>query len=135
MLGRLLIILALMITQSARAAVQLGIDVLASDGFSALSGKRVGLVTNQTSVTSSGTKTRVVLKKNTNLVALYAPEHGIDGTIGAGKYVSTRKDSLTGLTVHSLYGPTRKPTPEMLEADYYTHWLGLPKRFQGQAKG
>ncbi len=115
MLGRLLIILALVITQSARAAVQLGIDVLASDGFSALSGKRVGLVTNQTSVTSSGTKTRVVLKKNTNLVALYAPEHGIDGTIGAGKYVSTRKDSLTGLTVHSLYGPTRKPTPEMLK--------------------
>src|SRR5689334_4721825 len=115
MLGRLLLILLIVAAQGAHAAVQLGIDVLASDGFAALSGKRVGLVTNQTSVNASGTKTRVVLKKNTNLVALYAPEHGIDGTIGAGKYVSTRKDSLTGLTIHSLYGPTRKPTPAMLK--------------------
>ena len=49
-----------------------------------------------------------------NLVALYAPEHGIDGTIGAGIHVSTRRDSVTGLTIHSLYGPTRKPTPAML---------------------
>ncbi len=24
---------------------------------------------------------------------------------------------------------------DMLEADYYSHWQGLPKRFQGQAKG
>ena len=115
MLGRFLLILLIVAAQSAHAAVQLGIDVLASEGFAALSGKRVGLVTNQTGVTSSGTKTRVVLKKNANLVALYAPEHGIDGTIGAGKYVSTRKDSLTGLTIHSLYGPTRKPTPAMLK--------------------
>jgi uncharacterized protein YbbC (DUF1343 family) len=115
MLGRLLLILLIVAAQSTHAAVQLGIDVLASDGFSALSGKRVGLVTNQTGVNSSGTKSRVVLKKNTNLVALYAPEHGIDGTIGAGKYVSTRKDSVTGLTIHSLYGPTRKPTPAMLK--------------------
>jgi uncharacterized protein YbbC (DUF1343 family) len=28
--------------------------------------------------------------------------------------VPSRKDRVTGLTVHSLYGPTRKPTPEML---------------------
>ena len=49
-----------------------------------------------------------------NLTALYAPEHGIDGTVGAGIHVSTRRDSVTGLTVYSLYGPTRKPTPAML---------------------
>src|SRR5688572_197025 len=112
--GRLLLIL-LFITQAAYGAVQLGIDVLAADNFAALAGKRVGLVTNQTGVNSAGTKTRVVLKKHTNLVALYAPEHGIDGTIPAGKYVSTRKDSLTGLTIHSLYGPTRKPSAAMLK--------------------
>src|SRR4029079_10288724 len=32
-----------------------------------------------------------------------------------GKYVASRKDSLTGLPVWSLYGPTRKTTPEMLK--------------------
>lgn len=99
-----------------RAAVELGIDNLRAQNFAPLAGKRVGLVTNQTGVDSSGTKTRVLLRKalNVNLVALYSPEHGIDGTVLAGKYVANRKDAATGLIVHSLYGPTRKPTPEML---------------------
>jgi uncharacterized protein YbbC (DUF1343 family) len=98
------------------AAVQLGIDVLQEQDFAPLAGKRVGLVTNQTGVNSAGMQTRLLLRraKNVQLVALYSPEHGIDGTVLAGKHVASRKDSLTGLTVHSLYGPTRKPTPEML---------------------
>lgn len=101
----------------ATAAVQLGIDVLQEQDFAPLAGKRVGLVTNQTGANSSGKKTRIILKsaKNVSLVALYSPEHGIDGTAPAGKYVATRKDSTTGLTVHSLYGPTRKPTAAMLK--------------------
>jgi hypothetical protein len=74
-------------------------------------------VTNQTGIDKRGTSTRVILKRalNGNLVALFSPEHGIDGTVPAGKYVSSRKDKLTGLTVHSLYGPTRKPTSAMLK--------------------
>ncbi len=101
---------------SAHAAVQLGIDVLAERGFDAVRGKRIGLITNQTGVNGSGVKTRTVLKKapGVQLVSLFAPEHGIDGTILAGKYVANRKDPVTGLTVYSLYGPTRKPTPDML---------------------
>lgn len=95
----------------------LGIDFLASRNFDLLRGKRVGLITNQTSVTGRGEKTRVVLQRalGRQLTALYAPEHGIDGTIGAGKHVSTRRDSLTGLTVYSLYDDTRKPAPWMLQ--------------------
>ncbi len=96
-------------------AVELGIDVLQKQDFVSLKGRRVGLVTNQTGVNSSGIKTRALFKKNVNLVALFTPEHGLDGTELAGKYVSTRRDSLTGLTAFSLYGPTRKPTPQMLQ--------------------
>lgn len=94
----------------------LGVDVLASRGFDLIRGKRVGLITNHTSLTGRGERTRTVFQRGLgpNLVALYAPEHGIDGTIGAGIHVSTRRDSVTGLTIHSLYGPTRKPTPAML---------------------
>lgn len=94
----------------------LGIDVLASRGFDLLRGKRVGLITNHTSVTGRGEFTRVAMQRALGpmLTALYAPEHGIDGSIGAGIHVSTRRDSVTGLTVYSLYGPTRKPTPQML---------------------
>ena len=95
-------------------AVELGIDVLQKNNFDLLRGKRVGLVTNQTGVNSAGEKTRLILKKHVNLVALYTPEHGLDGTEKAGVEIRSRKDTLTGLTAYSLYGDTRKPTPQML---------------------
>jgi len=115
MRGLLLFILSV-VGLRAVAAVQLGIDVLKEAGFAPLAGRRVGLVTNQTGVDSSGTKTRLILQKarNVRLVALFSPEHGIEGTVAASNYVASRKDSVTGLPVFSLYGPTRKPTPEML---------------------
>lgn len=96
------------------AAVDLGIDVLAEHHFDLLRGKRVGLVTNQTGVDKHGTLTRLILKKNVHLVALYTPEHGLDGVEKAGVNVRSRRDRLTGLTAYSLYGDTRKPTPQML---------------------
>jgi uncharacterized protein YbbC (DUF1343 family) len=98
-------------------AVQLGIDRLKSLDFEPLKGKRVGLITNHTGVDSKGRLTREILHaaRNVNLVCLLTPEHGLDGTELAGKYVATRTDKLTGLVAHSLYGPTRKPTPQMLK--------------------
>jgi len=88
------------------AAIQLGIDVLESTGYALLKGKRVGLVTNQTGIDSSGVRTRVLLKKNVNLVALYTPEHGLDGTEKACRYVSSRRDPLTGLIAPLYYAAT-----------------------------
>src|SRR5437588_4967809 len=99
---------------NARGAVELGIDVLESNGYALLKDKRVGLITNQTGIDSRGVRTRVLLRKNCNLVALYTPEHGLDGTERAGRYIRSRRDPVTGLMAHSLYGPTRKPTPAML---------------------
>src|SRR6266568_5148467 len=98
----------------ASAAVKLGVDVLADNDYSLLAGKRVGLITNQTGVDAEGVRTRVLLRKNCNLVALYTPEHGLDGREKAGRYIRSRRDPVTGLIAHSLYGPTRKPTASML---------------------
>lgn len=98
----------------AASATDLGIDVLSEHHFDLLRGKRVGLVTNQTGVDKHGTLTRLILKRNVHLVALYTPEHGLDGVEKAGVNVRSRRDRLTGLTAYSLYGDTRKPTPEML---------------------
>ena len=109
-----LVFASVLVGANAFGAVELGIDALGSSGYALLKNKRVGLVTNQTGVDSRGVHTRVLLRKNCNLVALCAPEHGLDGTQKAGRYVPTRRDPLTGLVVHSLYGPTRKPTPAML---------------------
>ena len=113
----LLAALLLALPGAVRAQVELGIDVLKQHDFSILQGKRVGLVTNHTGIDSNGVKTRKILAaaKGIHLVALYAPEHGLDGVVQAGKYVASRKDSVTGLPCYSLFGPTRKPTPAMLK--------------------
>src|SRR5258708_1880273 len=98
----------------AQAAVQLGIDRLEQSHFQGLTGRRVGLVTNPSGVDSHGVSTITILRNapGVKLVALYGPEHGVYGTVKAGDYVASRRDKTTGLWVHSLYGDTRKPTPE-----------------------
>jgi uncharacterized protein YbbC (DUF1343 family) len=113
---RLVLTLLLLAVSLPAHALTLGIERLESMGFEPLKGKRVGLITNHTGVDSNGRKTREILFKarGVKLTALFSPEHGIDGVELAGRYVANRKDPLTGLLVHSLYGPTRKPTPEML---------------------
>ena len=73
------------------------VDVLAGNNWDLLRGKRVGLICNQTSMNASGTMTRVAMKRaGVNLVALYAPEHGIDGSIRAGVHVRNVRDRVTG---------------------------------------
>ena len=97
--------------------VKPGIEVLRDSGFEGLKGKRVGLVTNPSGVDSQLNSTVDILfaAPEVNLVALYGPEHGVRGNAYAGDKVADSKDPKTGLPVYSLYGATRKPTPEMLE--------------------
>jgi uncharacterized protein YbbC (DUF1343 family) len=97
--------------------VKLGVDVLREEGFAALDGKKVGVVVNPASVDSSLRPTAEVLRgsERCKLVALFGPEHGVYGDEYAGVKVAHRTDARTGLKVHSLYGSTRKPTPEMLK--------------------
>jgi uncharacterized protein YbbC (DUF1343 family) len=92
-----------------------GIDVLRADGFAALRGKRVGLVTNHTGLTRDGATTIDVLfgAQDVKLVALFSPEHGIRGTVD--DKVASSTDEKTRLPIHSLYGETRRPTAAMLE--------------------
>ena len=101
---------------SASAQVRLGIDVLRDSGYDALKGKRIGLVTNQTGTDAAGEHDRALLHHapGVQLVALFTPEHGLEGTELAGKYVASRADPVTGLKAYSLYGATRKPTVIML---------------------
>lgn len=102
---------------SAGPKVKTGIEVLRSRGFEGLAGKRVGLVTNPSGVDSHLNTTIDILFEapEVNLVALYGPEHGVRGDAYAGDKVADSRDSKTGLPVYSLYGATRKPTPQMLE--------------------
>ena len=94
-----------------------GIEVLKEQNFRCLEGKRVGLITNPTGVDNGMRSTIDILHEapNVRLVALYGPEHGVRGDVHAGDHVTDQRDPATGLPVYSLYGRTRKPTPEMLE--------------------
>ena len=97
--------------------LKLGVDVVLSSEKNLLKGKRVGLITNPTGVDQdlNSIVDRFYNDKDINLTALYGPEHGVRGDAQAGSYVDFYIDEETGLPVYSLYGKTRKPTPEMLE--------------------
>lgn len=91
-----------------------GIDVLARDGFKPLRGKKVGLITNHTGRSRDGKSTIDLLHSapDVQLVALFSPEHGIRGILDS--MVPATRDEKTGLTIHSLYGDTQRPTDAML---------------------
>lgn len=97
--------------------IKTGIEVLKSQNFKVLEGKRVGLITNPTGVDNNLVSDVDILAaaSNVNLVALYGPEHGVRGNAHAGDAVGDDKDPVTGLPVYSLYGKTRKATPDMLK--------------------
>ena len=94
--------------------VLLGIDQI-TDYLDLFKDKRVGLITNQTGINSNYESTIDILYANVNLVALFAPEHGIRGELQAGIQAPQYRDEKTGLTVYSLYGSTLKPTKEMMD--------------------
>lgn len=78
-------------------------------------GKRVGLITNPTGITSDFVSSIDVLRKKTNLVALFSPEHGVRASIQAGMHLDTYVDDETGITVFSLYGKSKKPSKEVMD--------------------
>ncbi len=81
-----------------------------------LKGARVGLLTSITGRDSKNRSTIDVLREICELTALFGPEHGVRGDVGAGENVVTYRDAATGLTVYSLYGSGDKHfTQEMLD--------------------
>jgi len=104
-------------TYAQKIRIQTGIEVLKNSNFKILEGKRVGLITNPTGVDNQLKSTIDILHEapNVNLVALFGPEHGVRGDVHAGDHVDNSSDPTTGLPVGSLYGKTRKATPEMLK--------------------
>ncbi|MBT7866170.1 MAG: DUF1343 domain-containing protein [Opitutales bacterium] len=100
--------------KDALTKVKNGIDVLEDENFSVLEGLKVGLITNHTGRNRNGVSTIDLLFKSNKVAlgALFSPEHGIRGEFDES--VEDEIDSHTGLTIHSLYGSTRKPAKESL---------------------
>lgn len=94
---------------------QNGIDVLVSQGFASLKGKRVGLITNHTGLTRDGKRNiDAMIAGGVKLTTLLSPEHGIAGKEDH-ENVGNAKDPSTGLPVWSLYqGENRRPSEQSL---------------------
>ena len=85
--------------------VRTGLEVLLDDPLP-IQGKRIGLVTNQSAITS-GLQHAVPLLhagRGWKLTALFGPEHGIWGEAQDMAQVDHSIDPVTGLKVYSLYG-------------------------------
>ena len=101
-------------------AVRTGAQVLADSGFGQLTGARVGLIAHQNSLVEVDGLTQhlgdaLFEAADVELVALFGPEHGVRGTADAGELVADTVDERTDVPIFSLFGSTRKPTPEMLQ--------------------
>lgn len=95
---------------------KLGLEVFLESPLDLVAGKRVGLVACPSSVDRHLRSSVELLHQHPdiNLVALFGPEHGIRGDAQAGAKVDSTVDPLTQLPVHSLYGQTQRPSPNML---------------------
>ncbi len=98
------------------AAVRTGLDHVEAH-HALFAGKRIGIIANHTAYDRQGRFIVDVFKGlgDVRIAALFSPEHGLYGVEEAGETVADRRDPKYGLPVYSLYGTTRKPTPQMLE--------------------
>lgn len=85
-----------------------------------LTGKTVGVVSNQTGViyNKQGGLTHVIdtmISNGINVVKIFAPEHGFRGTADAGEKLDNSIDTKTGKPIVSLYGKNKKPSKTDLE--------------------
>jgi uncharacterized protein YbbC (DUF1343 family) len=105
------------LSAQANGGVVPGIEVLLTDSMHLIRGKRVGLLTNHSGRDRQGRSTIDLLFKapGVKLTALFGAEHGIRGVAKAGEKISSSVDSATGVTVYSLFGDVRVPTPDMLK--------------------
>jgi len=101
-------------SSQSQPVVKVGAKVLLDEHLPELNNKRVGLVMNPTARVEGSHMLDTLLSRDVNITALFAPEHGFRGNMGAGETIKNGVDQATGLPVFSLYGKTRKPTPRQL---------------------
>jgi uncharacterized protein YbbC (DUF1343 family) len=80
-----------------------------------IEGKSVAVVANQTSMAGVNHLVDVLISRDVDIRAIFAPEHGFREMADAGAKIADGKDPATGIPVISLYGSHLKPTKEDLK--------------------
>ena len=103
------------VTRDVAGPVMAGIDVLRAENFGRLRGKKIGLLTHLAARARDGSPTFDLFRAapGLQLVSIFSPEHGL--AAARDDNVASSRDEKTGLTIHSLYGETQRPTPAMLD--------------------
>lgn len=89
-------------------------DMLTDQYLPLLKNKRVALLANQTAMIGNEHLLDFLLKKNVQIVKIFAPEHGFRGNIDRGKRFGSYIDEKTGIPVEEMFGMNRKPSAEQL---------------------
>ncbi|MBM3430201.1 MAG: DUF1343 domain-containing protein, partial [Bacteroidetes bacterium] len=83
-----------------------------------LSGKRIAVVANQTSVVKKSHLVDTLIAMKMQVVKVFSPEHGFRGDADAGERVNSSVDEKTGIPIVSLYGNNKKPSAaQMADVD------------------
>ena len=100
-----------------KVPVLTGLDVLLEKKQNLIQGKSIALITNHSGIDRFGIPNykRLMAMDNVELKVIFSPEHGLFGEADAGSKVSYKDMKLDLPEVISLYGKTRKPTPDMLD--------------------
>ena len=95
---------------------EVGLSVLFREQSSLVEGRSIGLITNQTGIDRQFRSNLTLFAEHpkVELAAIFSPEHGILGSAQAGIEVASAVGKGREVPIHSLYGETRQPTPEML---------------------
>jgi len=78
--------------------------------FPWLSGKRIAIVANQTSLIGHTPLVDSLVHARFRVVKIFSPEHGFRGTEDAGQEIGNMTDKVTGIPIISLYGDHFKPS-------------------------
>jgi uncharacterized protein YbbC (DUF1343 family) len=118
--------------ESVSLKVKPGITVLLEKRIGLVQHRRVALITNQAGVDEKGRSDIDLLREDpraakarVQLVALFAPEHGIRGTEDHSD-VANDVDPRSGLTVHSLFAAATIAPPDSLLVGVETIIVDLP---------
>lgn len=97
--------------------ITLGVDRFL-ESIASLSGERIALLTHAAGVTRKLVPTTVALYRlvGDKLVALFAPEHGIESAAPDASPIPSASHPQFGIPIYSLYGETRRPNRAMLSS-------------------
>lgn len=130
------------------STVKTGAEVLLDDYLNDLEDKNIALFMNPTARIGNTHVLDTLLALDVNITALFAPEHGFRGDVGAGESIESGVDSASGIPVHSLYsgGKLLKPDEETLKnidivlfdmqdvgARFYTYNVSLKRLLEAAA--